>query len=91
MSIIDCFERDAVVSSPQLRTGLFTTGQVENIYHNPSSITSTDSFHGTAHSLCQHPNENNRGTKHDPIVIDDKDSEKQVPPLSVAYLLLQDQ
>ena len=39
----------------KLREGLFTTAAVDNIDHNPSSTTSSDSFHGTAISLVQHP------------------------------------
>ena len=36
-----------VVCPPKLRQGLFTTGAVDNIDHNPSSATAKDSFHGT--------------------------------------------
>ena len=46
---------------PILRNGLFTTGNLDNIDHNPSSSTSKDSFHGTALSVTQHPTSGNPG------------------------------
>ncbi|CAL8384684.1 unnamed protein product [Arctogadus glacialis] len=54
--------RDPVVCPPNLRKGLFTTAAVDKIDHNPSSTTSTDSFHGTGISLFQHPSQHNNGT-----------------------------
>lgn len=84
-TIIDRFEKDGVVCPPQLKSGIFTTGQVDNIDHNPSSITAVDSFHGTAHSLCQHPTEDNQGTERDRIVLEETNTEKQIPPLPHAY------
>ena len=41
------FRVEDVVCPPKLRSGLFTTGAVDNIDHNPSSATAKDSFHGT--------------------------------------------
>lgn len=84
-SIITRFENDGVVCPPQLKGGLFTTGQVDNIDHNPSATTAFDSFHGTAHSLCQHPTEGNQGTDPVPIVPDDTVTQKRIPPLPLAY------
>ena len=55
------YEEDGVVCPPQLQKGVFTTGQADNLDHNPSSISAKDSFHGTAHSLCQHPDATNSG------------------------------
>ncbi len=54
-SVCNFYELQDVVCPPQLHRGLFTTAAVDNIDHNPSSNTSTDSFHGTAISLFQHP------------------------------------
>ena len=34
---------------------------MDNINHNPSSCTAKDSFHGTAITLTQHPEENRSG------------------------------
>ncbi len=44
-----------MVCPPQLKSGVFTTGAMDNIDHNPSARSSKDSFHGTAISLTQHP------------------------------------
>ena len=49
-----CHEHN-VVCPPNLKSGLFTTGAVDNIDHNPSSTSAKNSFHGTAISITQHP------------------------------------
>ena len=54
-TVLERYEREQVVCPSKLRKGLFTTGAVDNIDHNPSSTTCKDSFHGTAISLVQHP------------------------------------
>ena len=54
-TVIARYESGGVVCPSKLREGLFTTAAVDNIDHNPSSTTSSDSFHGTAISLVQHP------------------------------------
>lgn len=61
--IIERFERDGAVCPPRLKEGLFTTGQMDNIDHNPSSTTAVYAFHGTGHSLCQHSTLDNPGTE----------------------------
>ena len=38
------FEADNVVCPPKMRRGLFTTGAVDNVDHNPTSTTARDSF-----------------------------------------------
>jgi hypothetical protein len=48
---IDLFEQEQCVCPPNLKCGLFTTAAVANLDHNPSSTTSTESFHGTGISL----------------------------------------
>uniref|UniRef100_UPI00358FC656 uncharacterized protein isoform X6 n=1 Tax=Myxine glutinosa TaxID=7769 RepID=UPI00358FC656 len=50
------FMLEGAVCPPKLKGGLFTTGAVDNIDHNPSSTSAQDSFHGTGISLFQHPN-----------------------------------
>ena len=50
------FQLEGAVCPPKLKGGLFTTGAVDNIDHNPSSTSAQDSFHGTGISLFQHPN-----------------------------------
>ncbi|KAG0712743.1 hypothetical protein GWK47_002027 [Chionoecetes opilio] len=63
------FNMEEVVCPPKLRKGLFTTGAVDNIDHNPSSATAKDSFHGTGISLMQHPSHTNGGLDRGVVVI----------------------
>lgn len=53
--ICEQYHSDHVVCPPNLQQGLFVTAAIDNIDHNPSSTTSTDSFHGTGISLFQRP------------------------------------
>ncbi len=70
----------------QLRQGLFTTGAVDNIDHNPSSATAKDSFHGTGISIMQHPSHTNGGLDRGVVVIgQDISSAKSVTPLPSVY------
>ena len=62
-SVTAQFEQDGVVCSPKLRKDVFTTAGIDNIDHNPCSTTASDSFHGTAISLVQHPTATNKGTE----------------------------
>ena len=48
------FEADNVVCPAKLRRGLFTTGAVDNVDHNPTSATARDAFHGISISIIQH-------------------------------------
>ncbi len=47
------YEKEGIVCPPNLRKGLFTAGALDNLDHNPSSITAQGSFHGTAISIFQ--------------------------------------
>lgn len=49
------FDVEQVVCPPMLKDGVFTTAAVDNLDHNPSATTASDSFHGTGISLLQHP------------------------------------
>ena len=69
-SVCSSFEEDGVVCPPKLRNQVFTTAAVDNIDHNPSSTTSSDSFHGTAISLVQHPTVEETGIDRCTNVID---------------------
>ena len=82
--IIERFERDCAVCPPQLKEGLFTTGRMGNIDHNPSSTTAVDAFHGTGHSLCQHPTLDNPGTERPNLVLEAFVTEKGTGPLPKA-------
>jgi len=80
------FRIEDVVCPPQLRHGLFTTGAVDNIDHNPSSATAKDSFHGTGISLMQHPTHTNGGTDRGvPVISQNGSSTKSVIPLPTTY------
>ena len=58
------YEETNSVCPLKLRNGLFTTGCLDNIDLSPSSRTAKDSFHGTAITLTQHPEENRSGENH---------------------------
>lgn len=60
-TLIDQFKKEGVVCPPDLRHSVFTTGNLDNIDHNPSSNTSKTSFHGTALSLTNHLTYENMG------------------------------
>lgn len=46
-SVCQRYHMEHVVCPPALKQGVFTTSAVDNIDHNPSATTATDSFHGT--------------------------------------------
>lgn len=80
------FRMEDVVCPPKLRDGLFTTGAVDNIDHNPSSTTAKDTFHGTGISLMQHVSHTNGGADRGVLVISqDVSSTKSMAPLPSAY------
>ena len=60
--VCEQYHRDQAICPPNIRQGLFTTAAIDNIDHNPSSTTASDSFHGTGISLFQHPTPQNCGT-----------------------------
>ena len=62
--VIDIFEADGVLCPIHLREGLFTTGNLDNLDHNPSSTSAQTAFYGTAVSLTQHVTVDNTGTEH---------------------------
>jgi len=68
-SVTAQFQQDGVVCPPKLRKNVFTTAGIDNIDHNPSSTTASDSFHGTAILLVQHPTATNKGTERGTNVI----------------------
>jgi len=62
--VLEEYDRTGVVCPPNLKQGLFTTGNLDNIDHNPSSVTSKDDFHGTAISVTQHVFQDTPMTEH---------------------------
>ena len=63
--VIEIYKHDNTVCPTNPRNGLFTTGNLDNIDHNPSSTSAQSSFHGTAISLTQHVSLDNSGIVHD--------------------------
>ena len=82
--VIEIYEHDGVVCPTKLRGGLFTTGNLDNIDHNPSSVSARSSFHGTAISLTQHVSPDNCGTirYHENVT----ESEKKQRPKTITAL-----
>ena len=67
------------------RDQLFTTGNFDNIDHNPSSTSSLDSFHGTAICVTQHVTHENPGTARDAPKIPEKRDQKKLKSLPTSY------
>ena len=85
-SVTAQFQEDGVVCPPKLRKDVFTTAGIDNIDHNPSSTTASDSFHGTAISLVQHPTATNKGTERGINVISGTAQEvKAISQLPLAF------
>ncbi|VDI74380.1 Hypothetical predicted protein, partial [Mytilus galloprovincialis] len=55
------YVQEGIVCPTNLLQNVFTSSAVDNIDHNPSSISSKDSFHGTGISLFQHISEDAQG------------------------------
>ena len=62
-AVIDQYEDDGVVCPTILREGLFTTGNLDNLDHNPTSTSAQSAFHGTALSMTQHVRDESAGLK----------------------------
>lgn len=68
-SLCQRFDLDGVVVPSILKKGIFTAAALDNLDHNPSSNTSTSSFHGTGISLFQFPTEDVPGEPRPPLII----------------------
>ena len=77
-SVCEHFESEGVVCPPKLLKGVFTTAAMDNIDHNPSSVTAQGAFHGTGISLFQHPSSNDPGEEREVLSI-----EISLPRLSI--------
>ena len=73
-SVCAHFESEGVICPPKLLKGVFTTVAVENIDHNPSSVTAQGAFHGTGMSLFQHPTSDAPGDEGEVASIDNQPS-----------------
>ena len=62
LCVAECkrFSEEGLVCPPNLATGVFTTSAYDNLDHNPTATTSTESFHGTDISMFQHPSVENK-------------------------------
>ena len=58
---------------------------MDNIDHNPSSSTSTTSFHGTSISLFQHPTHDNEGEEREKLKLKGNTG-KRIPELPDSYV-----
>ena len=68
-SVCELTKEIGLVCPVHLRHGLFTTGALDNLDHNPSCTTAKDSFHGTGISLFQFPTESNEGYPQDIVTL----------------------
>ena len=86
----DQYAREGVVCPQKMRNGLFTTGAIDNIDHNPSSTTSKGSFHGTAISMFQHPMNDFAGECRDRENLDTTSSNRRkgIAPLPETYTVI---
>ena len=84
--ICERFALEKTVCPLTLRKGLFTYGAIDNIDHNPSSLTLQSSFHGTGISLFQNREQENDGEGRliEYVPVKDIKREKQLP-LPTAY------
>lgn len=83
------YATEGIVCPPTLSSGVFTTAVVDNIDHNPSSTTSTDSFHGTGISLMQHPGNLNSGISRNITAINENVQHRAyIMPLPEHYTLV---
>ena len=87
-AVIDQFEDDGVVCPTVLREDLFTTGNLDNLDHNPTSTLAQAAFHGSAMSLTQHITNETTGTeRHQDRVLLAKEmpKAKTIKPLMESY------
>ena len=85
--IIDQFEADCVVCPIVLRERVFTTGNLNNLDHDPTSTSALTAFHGTALSMTQHITDETPGTERhlDRASPNEKSKSKLVKPLMESY------
>ena len=90
-SVIARYEGEAVVCPTPLRSGVYTTGNLDNIDHNPSSTSASDTFHGTAISLTQHVTASCPGTMGESALghrVSNDERSQRIRPLPESYVLV---
>ena len=60
-NVCEQFKLEGIVCPDNLQKGLFTIGALDNIDHNPSSISAQGSLHGMAISIIRNPTRENSG------------------------------
>ncbi len=85
--VIDQFEADGVVCPIVLRERVFTTGNLDNLDHDPTSTSALTAFYGTALSMTQHITDETPGTERhlDRASPNEKSKSKLVKPLMESY------
>ena len=87
-AVIDQFEDDGVVCPTVLREGLFTTGNLDSLDHNPTSTSAQTTFHGTALSLIQDITDKTTGTERHqniPLRLKETPKSKTIKSLTETY------
>ena len=80
------FKLEGVVCPPKLLKRVFTTAAVDNIDHNPSSVTVQGAFHGTGISLFQHSTSDAPGEEREVVGIESQPSKaKRLARLPDSY------
>ena len=69
-SMCQHFQVDNIVCPAHPRKGLFISGALDNVDHNPSSTTAQSAFHGTAISLVQFSTKDSIGICRKPLTFD---------------------
>ena len=72
-SVCKRIEEDGVVLSTNMHSGVFTTGDLDNLDHKNTSNPSNDEFQGVAISLTNHLSQENMGVTHETVIIDPTD------------------
>lgn len=82
------YKEDGHVVPASLRFGIFSVAGLDNLDHNPSSTTSTSSFHGTGISVFQFPTEENPGQERPKLQIPPSGKERHSLPESYSIVPL---
>ena len=85
-SVCQQYAVDGVVCPLQMRSGLYTCAEIDNINHNPSSSTAQGSFHGTGISLFQYPTSDFPGISRESLTLGSMENgSTTIAPLLYSY------
>jgi len=87
-AVIDQYEDEGVVCPTILKEGLFTTENLDNLDHNPTSTSAQSAFHGTVLSMTQHVTNENVGLERHqdrPLLHEGIERSKTIKPLMESY------